>query len=138
MGVGNAAMVGAASGFNRSMCLPHLFLALSAISSLRVIRRMCLWLLCMRGLLWALLLGRFCILCLLLHGGLSLMLLLPWLLCRLVLLLCRFSLLLLSVLFLPLFLSCVGRGSGSEKHNQYCGSDWEFHVCHLNLDASRV
>ena len=76
------------------------------------------------------LLCRLGILCLLVCRGLGLVLLLMlWLLLRrLVLLLCRFGLLFLSVLFLAFLLPRVRGSRGSEKHEQYCCSDWQFHV----------
>ena len=108
MGVRNAAMLGTPSVFGHSLWLLRVFLGSSRITLLRVIliRRMCLWLLRMRGLLCALLLSRLWILRLLVRHGLSLMLLLLRLR-RPVFPLCGFSLLLLPVLFLASFLACV-------------------------------
>jgi hypothetical protein len=105
-----------------------------------VIHRMCLWLLRMRGLLCARLLCRPCILCLLVRRWLGLMLLLrPLLLYRPFLLRGWLRTLLLPALALvALFLARVGGSSASEEDKQYCCCDWEFHLCHLNLDASTV
>jgi hypothetical protein len=122
------------------MCLLRVFLAPPIIRLLCVVHRMCLWLLRMRGLLCAGLLCRPCILCLLVRRWLGLMLLLrPLLLYRPLLLPGWLGPLLLPVLALvTLFLARVGGSSASEKHKQYCCCDWEFHLCHLNLDASTV
>ena len=133
MGVRNAAMLGIPSVLGHSVRLLRLFLAASRITLLCValIRCMCLWLLFMHGLLCVLLLSRLCMLRLLVRHGLSLMLLrlsiFLLLLGRPVFLLCRFSLLLLAVLFLAFFLACVRRNTGTEEDKQYCGRDWKFH-----------
>ena len=136
MRVGNAAMLRTASVFSHSMCLLRVFLAPPIIRRLCLIHRMCLWLLCMRGLLGARLLCRLCILRLLVRRWLGLMLLwlrLPLLLYRPILLLGWFRPLLLPVLVLvAFFLAGVDGSSASEKHKQYCCCDWEFHLCHLN------
>jgi hypothetical protein len=96
----------------------------------------------MHGLLCARLLCGPCILRLLVRRWLGLMLLwlrLPLLLYRPILLRGWLSPLLLPVLVLvALFLAGVDGSSASEKHKQYCYCDWEFHLCHLNLDTSRV
>lgn len=135
-------MLGTASVLSHRMCLLRVLLAPPIIRRLCLIHRMCLWLLCMRGLLGARLLCRPCILCLLVRRWLGLMLLrlrLPLLLYRPILLRGWPGSLLLPVLFLvALLLARVGGSSAPEKHKQCCCCDWEFHVCHLNLDTSRV
>ena len=130
MSIGNTAVLRTTSVCDWGVCLLHLCRAPSSITLLRVIYRMRLWLLCMRGLLRASLLCRLCVLCLLVPCGLGLMcrgLGLTLLLCRPVLLLRGFGLLLLPVLLLALLLPRIRGNSGSKKHKQYCGSDWEFH-----------
>src|ERR1039458_8427276 len=132
---------------------------------------MCLWLLCMGGLLCVLLLCRFgllrvvllcrlglllCVLLLCRFGLLRVLLLCRFgllrvlllcrlgllrvlLLCRLGLLLCGFSFLLmlsLRMIFLPLFLPCVGGSSRSESQNQYSCRNREPHVRHLEFECS--
>jgi hypothetical protein len=71
-----------------------------------------------------------CVLLLCRLGLLLCMLLLCRLLLR-VLFLCGFSP--LRMFFLPFFLPCISRSSGSQKHKQYCCGDCYFHVCYLNF-----